>query len=74
MGIVIPLFIEDEFTGLKIPNRPQPESWVVVSESSPGYTVGHSIHMNQNEAIQAARAVGGWVEHWPAIKPQILEQ
>ena len=73
MGIVIPMFIEDEITGLKVPNRPQPESWVVITGDE-GYTVGHSCHSNRSEAIQAAMRVGGRVEHWPAIPPYIPKQ
>lgn len=33
---IIPLFVEDEFTGLKVANRPMPETFIVVNSSGKG--------------------------------------
>ena len=71
MGVVIPLFVEDPFTGLMNPNRSQPESFVVIDRRDGS---GHSIHTDRNKAIVAIAQTGEphfyVIEHWPAIPLQ----
>lgn len=71
MGIVIPMFLDDPFTGYKVPNRPQPESFVVVDLADGS---GVSIHKNRNQAINAIAQMeqpGRYtIEHWPKIPVQ----
>lgn len=75
MGIVIPMFLEDTFTGLKIPNRPQPESFLVI-DLADGSAV--TIHKNRNEAINAISQMeqpGRYtIEHWPGIGLQGVQR
>ena len=71
MGVVIPLFVEDPFTGLMQPNRAQPESFVVIDRRDGS---GVSIHKNRNQAINAIAQTGEphfyAIEHWPKIPVQ----
>ena len=75
MGIVIPMFLEDPFTGMKIPNRPMPESFVVIDLADGS---GVSIHKSRNQAINAIAQMeqpGRYtIEHWPGIGLQGVQR
>lgn len=74
MGVVIPLFVEDPFTGLMQPNRAQPESFVIIDLADGS---GVSIHKNRNQAINAIAQMeqpGRYtIEYWPKIPLQGVE-
>jgi hypothetical protein len=74
MGIVIPLFVDDAFTGLTKPNRPVPEQFVVID------LVDGAAHCIYGQRWQAVNWVSTQaqphryaIEKWPAIKPTIQE-
>lgn len=75
MGVVIPMFLEDPFTGYKIPNRPLPESFVVIDRRDGS---GVSIHKSRNQAINAIAQTGEphfyAIEHWPGIGVQGVQR
>lgn len=51
MSNVIPMFVIDEITGLKVPNRPYRPEYIVLDENG----LGISIHKSRNDALNAAK-------------------
>jgi len=49
MTNVIPMFVTDEITGLKVPNRPSKPEFIIVDEKG----LGISIHKTYQEALAA---------------------
>jgi len=52
MSKVIPLFVIDEITGLKVPNRPHLPEYIVLDENGRGI----SIHKKRWEALVVAKS------------------
>lgn len=48
---VVQMFVIDEITGLKVPNRPYRPEYIVLDE----FGKGISIHKTRNEALVAAK-------------------
>ena len=66
MGKVIPLYIEDPITGLKTPNRGQPEEWILEKDG-----IGYAIYNKWNDVLANIHKYPDDVNiiHWPAVKP-----
>ena len=66
--MIIPLFLEDELTGIKIPNVGTPEEFIVVSDKG-----AEACFLSKNEALNwiSKKPYNGTREiyHIPATKP-----
>jgi hypothetical protein len=71
---IIPLFLEDPFSGLKRPNRSVPTQYVVVDLADGS---GLSCHNTRNEAInmiaQQEKPGRYFIETWPGYGLQGVE-
>lgn len=79
-AVIIDLFVEDPFTGLKVPNRPLPEQFIVVQrqhEVEAGFEAGGAmaIFNKRHEAVawisQQTNPGLYFIEHWPGCKPVV---
>lgn len=74
MTAIIPLFLEDPFSGLQRPNRSVPTQYVIVDLADGS---GVSIHEDRNQAINAMAQLGEpgryFIETWPGYGLQGVE-
>jgi hypothetical protein len=66
--MLIPLYIEDEITGLKVPNRGHKEQWIFTKDG-----IGFEICNTWNDVLNSVHKYDDDVEieYWPAIKPVV---
>jgi hypothetical protein len=70
MNQVIPLFIEDEITGLKVANRGVPEEWIIEKDG-----IGYAIYRKWNDVLANIHKYPNDcnVIHFEAIPPQTID-
>lgn len=69
MAKIIPLFIEDEITGLRVPNKGRPEEWIIEKDG-----IGYAIYTTWNDVLANIHKYpdDANIVHLPAIKPRTI--